>query len=362
MKTDMSVKSILFVSLLISAVQLNAQVRVQSNDKHIHYMGRVEQLDSAAVLSWSGTSINLNFSGTGIKAVLREELGDNFYNIIVDGQLIKKLNPVKGKKEYTLAEGLPAGKHSLQLFKRTEWASGKTWFYQFELAKGEVLLAADKMRQRKIEFYGNSITCGMAVEDSTGQDRGAGPYTNNYVSYAALTARHFDAEYYCISKSGIGITVSWFPLIMPEMYDRLDPADAAKKWDFSKYTPDVVVVNLFQNDSWLVKRPEHEQFKARFGNKAPDEQQLIAAYGNFIRSIRSKYKTAKIICALGNMDATQSGSPWPGYIEKAALAMNDKNIYTHFFPYKNTGGHPNVQEQQTMADDLIAFIEANIKW
>ena len=42
--------------------------------------------------------------------------------------------------------------------------------------------------------------------------------------------------------------VSWFPLIMPEMYDRLTPTEASSKWDFSSYQPDVVVVNLFQND------------------------------------------------------------------------------------------------------------------
>ena len=76
-----------------------------------------------------------------------------------------------------------------------------------------------------------------------------GTYTNNYLSYAALTARYFDAGYQCICKSGIGVTISWFPLTMSEMYDRLVPTNPDSKWDFSLYTPDIVVVNLFQNDS-----------------------------------------------------------------------------------------------------------------
>ena len=63
-----------------------------------------------------------------------------------------------------------------------------------------------------------------------------GYYENNYDAYAAITARHFNAQYHCTSKSGIGIMVSWFPLIMPEMYNRLDPTDSTSKWDFSKYT------------------------------------------------------------------------------------------------------------------------------
>jgi hypothetical protein len=37
-------------------------------------------------------------------------------------------------------------------------------------------------------------------------------------------------------------------------------------------------------------------------------------------------------------------------------------MYTLFFPYKNTGGHPKVAEQKIMANELIEFIEKNIKW
>jgi hypothetical protein len=149
---------------------------------------------------------------------------------------------------------------------------------------------------------------------------------------------------------------------MPEMYDRLDGGDPGSKWDFSKYRPDLVVINLFQNDCWLVKIPTHDQFKARFGATAPTDGQLIAAYRAFVSSVRNKYPAAKIICALGSMDATRSGAPWPGYIEKAVSELNDPNVLTHFFPYKGTPGHPSAREQQAMADDLIAFIEKNIKW
>ena len=355
-------KIVIFAALYCIGLSSIAQTVIKNNDTHLHYMGRVQQLDTVAAMFWSGTTVSINFNGTGVKAVLNDERGDNFYNIILDGKVIRKFNPEKGKKEYTLVADLPAGKHVLELFKRTEWTMGKTLLYNFTLNKGAELLPATHTRKRKIEFFGNSITCGMAVEDSTGQDRGSGPYENNYVSYAATTARHFDAEYYCIARSGIGVTVSWFPLIMPEMYDRLDPSDANSKWDFSKYTPDLVVVNLFQNDSWIVTRPDNTEFKARFGTQAPSAEQIVAAYRDFIKSVRGKYKNAKIICALGNMDATKAGAPWPGYIEQAVASLNDKSIYTHFFSFKNTAGHPNVAEQQVMARDLIQYIEQNVKW
>ena len=272
-----------------------------------------------------------------------------------------KFNLVPPNKQLLLANGLPYGKHSIQLFKRTEWDKGKTWFYGFEFNGKNKLLKPSKLPKRKIEFFGNSITCGYAINDVAG-DSPTGYYENNYDAYAAITARHFDAQYHCTSKSGIGIMVSWFPLIMPEMYNRLDPTDSTSKWDFSKYTPDVVVINLLQNDSWIVNMPDNEQFKNRFGTKAPDSNFIINAYKNFVQTIRTTYPKAQIICMLGNMDITQEGSSWPGYVEKAVNELHDNKIFTYFAPYKNTPGHPKVKEQQMLADGLIQFIDEHIKW
>jgi Carbohydrate esterase 2 N-terminal/GDSL-like Lipase/Acylhydrolase family len=356
-------KYLLILLFTIASIAGYAQiVVVKSHDPHIHYMGRIVMQDEAAELSWPGTSLKINFKGTGAKITLKDEWGKNYFNVIVDDKVVSVLHPDSIQKEYILVSDLPDGNHSLELFKRTEWAMGKTLFYQFTLDRNAITLPPPPVKKRKIEFFGNSITCGYAVEDTSGKDRGTSPYENGYLSYATITARHFDAEFHNTSRSGIGIMVSWDPLIMPELYDRLDATDAESKWDFSKYTPDVVVINLFQNDSWITKLPENSQFKARFGTKAPTDDQIIKAYKDFVKTIRSKYPKAQIICALGNMDATKQGSPWPDYIEKAVAQIGDKSIYTHFFPYKNTNGHPNIHEQQTMADDLIAFIDHHIKW
>ncbi|OMP75079.1 SGNH/GDSL hydrolase family protein [[Flexibacter] sp. ATCC 35208] len=349
--------------ICIMPIQLQAQEKfstIKSNDPHIHYMGRVIQTDNSAQLSWSATTASINFKGTGVKVKLKDERGDNYYNVVVDGKVISKLQPDSTVHTYTLVSGLKNGNHTLVLFKRTEWAMGKTWLYNFEV--DGTLLQAPVAKKRKIEFYGNSITCGYAVEDSSGKDRGTGPYENAYISYASLTARHFNAEYHLVAKSGIGVLISWFPLIMPEMYDRTDATDAASKWDFSSYTPDLIVINLFQNDSWLVAKPEHEQFKAKFGDKVPDAKTIVAAYSNLVKKIRDKHPKAQIICALGNMDATRKGSPWPGYIKEAVLGLHDAKIHTCFFPYKDTPGHPNAKEQEAMANELIAYISKNIKW
>lgn len=349
------------VYLWVIAVTAQAQTILKANDAHIHYMGRVLTTADNAQIQWSGTSAKFNFNGTSVKANLKDEKGGNGFNIIIDGKVTKIIILDKGDKEYTLAENLPIGNHSLELFKRTEAENGKTWLSKFTLNTGAKILAAPATKKRKIEFYGNSITCGLAMGDTV---KGPNGTENNYLSYSALTARHFDAEYSCISRSGIGIVVSWFPLIMPEMYDRLDETDPNSKWDFTKYTPDIVVTDLGQNDSWIVKQSTNAQYKARFGDKGHTEDQIVAAYVNFIKTIQSKYPNAKIICGLGSMDATKEGSPWPGYVDKAVKQINNKNVYSIMFPFDpaNPNGHPSVAQHKKMADQLIAFIDKNIKW
>lgn len=332
------------------------------NDAHLTYQGRIPKTNDAAVLCWPGNSVAIHFKGTSLSAVIKDADTSNYYYLIVDHQLKdQKLHFGTSKSSYNLIENLPSGEHEVELFKITEWDKGKTFFYGFELNKDEKLLAPQPLPKRKIEFYGNSITCAYGVDSPLG-DNPIGYFENNYESYASITARHFNAQYSCIAKSGIGIMLSWFPLIMPEMYDRTDPTDSNSTWDFSKYTPDVVVINLFQNDSWLVNKPEHPEFKHRFGTTKPTEDFIIQSYQNFVKTIRSKYPKAQIICMLGNMDITRKNSPWPNYVQKAVSGLNDSKIYTLFVPFKETSGHPKVKEQEVLAQGLIDFIDKNIKW
>jgi hypothetical protein len=325
-------------------------------------MGRVEQDDSAKIFYWSGTATTMNFDGTNVSATLKDETGNNYFNVILDDSVIAILKPDTIKKSYLLAENLPTGKHSIRLFKRTEFAHGKTWFYGFGLKNGDVL-PSDPEKKKRIEFFGNSITAGYAIEDLSGGDSPDSTNTNNYLTYANLTAQYFDTDYKCICRSGIGIMISWIPIIMPEIYDLLDPLDSTSKWNYSSQSdPDVVVINLMQNDSWLVNLPDYETFKPRFGDTKPTEEEIVEAYQNFVMDIRDKYPDSSIICAMGSMDATQEDSKWPGYLETAVANMKDDKIYTHFFPFINTNGHPRVSHNQEMAQSLIGFIEENVEW
>ena len=335
-------------------------ILVDFDDKEVYYEGRVQQNEKigATEIYWPGSSVSLKFEGTLISAVLEDEKGENYFTVVVDGKQTSVLDLKKGKNEYLLANNLPLGVHQVEIHKRNDWGFGKTLFHSYKvLGKKTLEIDAKKMF---IELYGDSISVGYGNEDSTGQDRSTGDVTNNYLAYGAVTARNLNAEYSCIAHSGIGIMVSWHDLIMPEEYYRWNPFDAASKWDFSsKRQPDVVVVNLFQNDSWLVKRKKHPEYVKRFGDKAPDHDFIIESYVSFLKSIRKEYKDAKIICMLGNMDVTEKESEWPGYVWEAVSKMRDRKIYKLFVPYKGTKGHPRVNEQAIIADKLTTFIKTH---
>lgn len=354
--------ALLFIAtMLFIACTNKKEIVIPFSDSVIDYWGRIDnsQIDRAN-LSWSGSSIKMNFEGESIYATLKNNTEDNYLSIILDNDSIRIIKPDSIQKQYKLASNLAKGKHSIEIFKRTN--RGITSFYSFTIKNKAKLLAKSTPKKRKIEFYGNSITAGYAIEDTSEKDNPRGTNTNNYKTYAAITARHFDANYRAISKSGIGVTISWFPLIMPEMYDRLIADNPTRKWDFSLYQPDIVVVNLFQNDSWLVNYPKREEFKTNFGDKAPSDAYLINAYQDFISSLRKHYPKAKIICTLGAMDAAKKGSKWMDYIQKAVSNLNDTAIFSHFMPYIETRGHPLVQENKIMANSLIQFIDKNIVW
>lgn len=357
-------KNILFLSVvLVIACSTNQELFVDYSNSQIIYTGRIDSsLRKSADLYWSGTSIKFNFEGKSISALLKDEKGDNYYNVIIDNDSLYILNLDTTKQFYELASNLSKGKHTIEIFKRNEWDKGKTSFYGFKITGDAKILPKPAYSKRKIEFYGNSITAGYAIEDLTGKDSPDSTYTNNYLSYAAITARNFNADYHCICRSGIGITVSWIPQIMPEIYDRLNPNDPNSKWDFSLFDPGIVVINLLQNDSWITNMPDSDEFKIRFGTEAPSDEQIINAYQQFVTNIRNHYPKSNIVCSLGSMDAAKEDSKWIDYIKIAVANLNDKNIYTHFMPYIKASAHPSRKDHEAMAKSLIDFIEEKIGW
>lgn len=349
-----------FVLISSNAYNQNKQnaafqaVNVFPDNPSLQYSGRIDYSNpKQLIFYWAGTTVRTQFSGTSLGVYLSDQKGDNFYNVFIDSkQYVIKCG--KGDSLYAVAANLNNATHALEIIRRTDPSSSFNRFEGLVIDKGASVYKSSPAPSLKFEIYGNSITSGVGILDESRKNNNDLSTWDNYNAYGAVTARNLNAEYRCISRSGIGFIISWFPLIMPEMYDRLNPADANSKWDFSKWTPDIVVINLGQNDCWLISRLK----------PVPGEAEIIQRYCDFVSLIRAKYPKAAIFCVLGNMDATQTGSPWPGYIQKAVQKLsdekNDKNIYSLMFPNKNIPSHPTISEHKAMADSLIAYIKQTL--
>lgn len=359
------------ILLVITVLALNARVNytqaqatgsvVSSSDKHIYYSGRIDfQSPEMPRLYWSSSIIRARFTGSSIKAILNDSSGKSTYHVVIDKNEANAftLSCLEGTHIYDLASDLEGDDHEILIAKRTEYNVGNTGFGGFILDTGKKLSKYPLYHpRRRIEFYGDSITCGMGNEDESLVNNSDMNLENGYMTYAAMTARNLNAEAHVISRSGIGFMVSWDDVIMPDIYDRLNPQDPQSKWDFNKWTPDVVVVNLGTNDSWLCDN--------RFKTK-PTKMQIIEAYISFIRMIRAKYPNTYIICTLGNMNSTAEGEPFPDYIQKAVGVMKkryqDNKLDTQFFPFKGSDGHPTISEQKMMAKPLTQKISNITGW
>lgn len=351
----------LFLASCLVGISAHALVTVSPADKHLQYTGRVDFTHhDLPSISWPDTSIAANFTGSYLAVTLDDQLGKNYFNVFIDGDLAHPfiIAAKQGEQTYVVAEHLSSEKHSFLLTKRTEGEQGATIIRQFVLADHAKLLSPPARLKRHIEFFGDSITSGMGDEAADDGPDDQLKDMDSFMSYAALTARNLNAEIHMTSQSGIGIMVSWFDFVMPQFYDQLSAVgNNDSQWDFSSWTPEVVVINLFQNDSWLVEKRL---------NPVPTDEQRIQAYIDFVTAVRGKYPNAYLICALGSMDATQQGSKWPGYISTAVSRIkqerHDEKIDTLFFDFTGYGKHPRVHHHQVNAEKLTTFIKSRMGW
>jgi hypothetical protein len=360
-------KTMLWLKILISffiasvAFFVSANQLIEADNKGFLYSGRIGfSQPHKPLLTWPGTSIKANFTGTYLAVVLEDQSGKNFFNVIIDGEDSSPyvLQAKQGEHRYVISTVLADKTHSLEIVKRTEGEEGWSYFKGLALADNAGLLSPPIRSSRRMEIYGDSITSGMGNE---GADNGADHLLaekNNYLAYGSIAARELNAELHTISQSGIGIMISWFDFIMPQFYDQLSAVgNNDSQWDFNQWTPDVVLINLMQNDSWLIDRDKRLQ-------PLPDDAQRIAQYQKFISTIRQKYPDAYIICALGSMDATKT-EKWPNYIRDVVDNLKnsgDAKIDTLFFEFTGYGQHPRVAQHKSNAKKLAAFIREKLHW
>jgi lysophospholipase L1-like esterase len=322
------------------------------------FIGRFDVSKPAApVFEWSGSAISLRFKGTAISVTLTDGASDVF-EVILDGKHTV-VPTIGGTNEYALGTGLADGPHDLLLYRRSEAFFGDTTFGGFDVDPS-AYLPGDPVPTRRLEVIGDSISAGYG-------DEGTNPCVfmsgteNQYSSYEALAARSVGAELYTEAWSGIGmVRNSNGDMVnprMPERYPRTLPAkDTTNTWDFSKYIPDAVVINLGTND---------------FSTGDPG-MVFQTTYTTFVTDLRGHYPKARIFLAVGPMLGGTSYNQAKAYLNGVIATRStagDKNLTLLEFGTQdgaNDGlgcdSHPSLTTHQKMSVKLVAALKADLGW
>ena len=362
MKKIFSTFGLLLILCISTKSFANLKDTIPANNKFIEYTGRIDfSNELAPKFSYSGVSIRASFTGTRIAAILNDDQGQNFYNVIIDGKVTDVIQVQTGERTYVLAENLNDSIHEVELFKRTELTFGKTQFLGFILETGNTLVPISNRRTKLIEFIGNSITCGYGNE-GTESDNFLNSNENHYMTYAAITARNFNARHIAVSRSGIGMYRNYNGPFegsddcMYNLYARIFMYDKNSPLYSFKEQPDLICINLGTND---------------FSTTGGDSASFTNNYLKMIDFLQSKYNDPDIVCLLGPMMSGNTLSQVRRILKTIVRLANNKNTgRVQFFEMSAQKGdlgigvnyHPTVAQHQKNAKELVAFISEFKGW
>ena len=125
---------------------------------------------------------------------------------------------------------------------------------------------------------------------------------------------------------------------------------SGEKWDFSRFTPDVVCVNLGTNDTT---------------NPGYDVKLLTNAFKNFLKTLRVHYPNAKIVLLTGTMLKGQRLADVKKAHQDAIKEAHDRGdmeVYSFDFTPddgslgKGVFNHPSRKRHEKMAQELVPFL------
>ena len=346
------------LSIDLSAQKTKQLIQTPASDTRIEYTGRTFVNDDDVSYDWSGVYLRVKFEGTYL-AMKCSDTKNTWFNLWVD----KEMSPVADKKFLVgakdtiivLAEGLKRGTHEIILQKRTEADEGLFTVSSF-ISEGEILQAAGR-KNRHIEFVAASYACGYGVESSSKNDPFLAETENCNLTYAAIAARYFDADFSLVCHSGQGIARNFNSktpgYYMPDRYKQTFDNNKEVEWKASaaSYTPDVVVINLGGNDFSCGLQPSENSFRKNYIRLLKD---IKAYYGEKIPILCMVPANPNIYDYISNAVAFSQ-------LKNVAYMVLSKYAYDSV---DETGAHnhPNYKGQLKVASCMIPYVSTLTGW
>ncbi|MBQ4316923.1 MAG: hypothetical protein IJC20_01620, partial [Clostridia bacterium] len=181
---------------------LNTPIKLAESEM-IRIRGRYSVVDGCIAFDWTNSGFSFAFVGTGFIISLGTYVADvpAYVRITVDGNRTQRFAVANGS-EKLIIEGLTDKRHRVDVLKVTEGDIQLKFDTLTLLGNGATLRKPPLNSPRRIEFIGDSITCGYGV---LGLSTDPTYYTyqqDGTYSYAGLTAEKFGADARFIAISG----------------------------------------------------------------------------------------------------------------------------------------------------------------
>lgn len=335
-------------------------------EKNVKLLGRTWMNNDIRWCSYSASGVEFKFYGKKCTFSLRaDSLYDQKahqprYAIYVDDELVVEEMMDKGIKEVPVFEADSAEEHVIRLVKLSE-SSDSSLGIQYIICDEDAVVEPTEEKALKIEFVGDSITCGYGVDGELG-DSYMTSNENATKAYAYMTAQKLDADYSLVSMSGYGIISGYTTAekqekqVMPLYYDKLgnsygtagglSPSDI--EWDFS-FQPDIVVINLGTNDASYT------------GNDVDRCEEYVQGYVSFLEMVREKNPNAYIVCALGIMGQDLCPQVEEA-VERFSSESGDEKVYYVKLDVQSWNNgyavdwHPTVASHEHAAEQMVEAI------
>ncbi|MDE5882380.1 MAG: lipase [Muribaculaceae bacterium] len=352
--TNSILTTLLFIATyLFHSPQALSNTRIPANHPDIAYMGRIHWDDKGhGMFNYPGTTALLRFKGTALD--METSPGSGKFIVEIDNGAPQQIVYTSSDSLLTIAKNLSNTLHTARITYAIEGYEFNPQFRSF-IIDGELIPAEDKP-DLKIEFIGNSITCGYGIEDNN-KDNGFSYDTENHtLTYAYKTARELDADFNVVARSGIGIYRNYGGPIegdtktMPLEYDYTMLYNHDYEWDHSSFHPAIICINLGTNDTSL---------------DTYDISLYESHYRDFLTHLRQLHPDSKIVLLTGCMLQGQALTDVKEVLDR--IAQDYPNTY-RFDMSPHTGElgygasyHPSKLQAEKMASELTPFLRSLIQ-
>ena len=149
-------------------------MRVELTNNNVKHLGRTMLFGDTLFLSLSGSGIEFNYRGKGFNITFvggsATEVADNEANlarirIYINERIYKDFLLDEKLKTVSIDDSLlGTGDNAIRIIKLSECAMSLIGIKPLDIADGESITPAPE-KKYKIEFIGDSITCGYGVDD-----------------------------------------------------------------------------------------------------------------------------------------------------------------------------------------------------